>query len=185
MKGIIIYQGKYGATKQYALWSGKALDLPVMSSKNIKGPHLKHYDFIVIGTSVYIGRLQIRKWLKKNFAFIMDKKIFLFQVAGTPPSETEKRQAYNLSGIPKEIMSNCEFYFLPGRMSMQKLSWLDRFMLKMGARLAKDPADRKTMLTDYDNVKKEHLTGMLTGIKAYLPVKVISVPDEDSPVCNR
>lgn len=167
MKGIIIYQGKYGATKQYALWLAHELGLPVRSSKIINGEQLDPYDTLLIGTSVYIGKLQVRKWMKRNLGFLSDKKIILFQVAGSPPEEKEKRQAYNIASIPKEIISHCEFYFLPGRLIIKKLSWKDRFMLKMGARLTKNPRDKETMLTDYDHVKKEHLTDLITEVKKH------------------
>ena len=168
MKGIVIYKGKYGATKQYAKWIGAESGLPVADSKDIKENELSYYDFLLIGSSVYIGKLQIQKWLKDNLTYLCGKKIFLFQVAATPPEEKEKRQAYNRSSIPDEIMKNCEFYFLPGRMIMQKLSWKDRFMLKMGARLTKDPRAKKGMLTDYDEVKKYKIEEIHIAVKKYL-----------------
>ena len=175
MKGIVIYKGKYGATKQYAKWIGWELGLPVADSKDIKENELSYYDFLLIGTSVYIGKLQIQKWLKDNIAYLHGKKIFLFQVAATPPEEKEKRQAYNRASIPEEILKNCEFYFLPGRMIMQKLSWIDRFMLKMGARLTKDPKAKKGMLTDFDEVTKDKIFGMCAAVKKYLQVATPSV----------
>jgi menaquinone-dependent protoporphyrinogen IX oxidase len=168
MKGIIIYKGKYGATQQYAEWLGVELNLSVASADEIKGGELGKYDFLLMGTSVYIGKLQIQKWLKINLPFIKGKKIFLFQVAGTAPEQKEKRQAYNLSCIPKELINQCEFYFLTGRMLMSKLSWMDRFLLKMGARLAKDPDDRKSMLKDYDDVRKENILEITAAVRKFL-----------------
>lgn len=167
MKGIVVYNGKYGATKQYAKWIGRELGLPVEDSKDILANELSYYDFLLIGSSVYIGKLQIQKWLKNNLAYLSEKKIFLFQVAATSPVEKEKRQAYNLASIPSAILKNCEFYFLPGRMIMQKLSWKDRFMLKMGARLTKDPAEKKIMLTDYDGVRKENIAALLNAVREF------------------
>ena len=175
MKGIVIYKGKYGATKQYAKWIGGELGLPVADSKDIKENELSYYDFLLIGTSVYIGKLQIQKWLKDNIAYLHGKKIFLFQVAATPPDEKEKRQAYNRASIPEEILNNCQFYFLRGRMIMQQLSWKDRFMLKMGARLTKDPKAKKGMLTDFDEVTKDKIFGMCVAVKKYLQVATPSV----------
>ena len=171
MNAIIIYKGKYGATRQYAKWLGKELKIFVKPAESISGEQLKRYDVLLIGTSVYIGKLQIKKWLKKNLEYIRDKKIFLFQVAGTPPEQVNKRQAYNLAGIPTELIDKCEFYFLPGRMFKEKLSWWDRFMLKMGARLVKDPKERITMLTDYDQVKKENLNEIILDINKYCSSK--------------
>ena len=167
MKAIVIYQGKYGATKQYALWLGHELGLPVRNAKSINSGQLDNYDTLLVGTSVYIGRLQVKKWFETNLEFLRDKKIFLFQVAATPPEETGKRMAYNNSGIPAELISNCKCYFLPGRMIMKDLSWKDRFLLRIGARMAKSKGDKKSMLTDFDLVKKENLAGILEGIKNY------------------
>jgi hypothetical protein len=58
-------------------------------------------------------------------------------------------------------------------MIKRKLSWIDRFMLKMGARLAKDPADRKNMLTDYDDVRKENLREITAAIRKFMEAGVI------------
>lgn len=167
MRGVIIFKGRYGATQQYAGWLGAALKLEVWPAGKVKKDSLGGYDYFLIGSSVYIGKLEIKKWLAKNLSCLKAKKIFFFQVAGTPPEEKEKRQAYNESCIPKEITTHCEFYFLPGRMIMQKLSWKDRFMLKMGARLTKNQTEKKAMLTDYDDVIKENLNGLIEAVEKY------------------
>lgn len=165
MKSIIVYKGKYGATKQYAEWLGEELNLPVLSAELADEGQLALSDFYIIGSSVYIGKLQIRKWLKKNLSVLKNKKIIFFQVAGTPIGETEKRQAYNLSSIPGELIGQCDFYFLPGRLAKDKLSWFDRFMLKMGSRLTKDAKEKERMLTDYDDVKRDSIREILAVVK--------------------
>ena len=167
MKGIIIYKGKYGATQQYAQWLGEELNLPVAASDKVVGNDLLNYDFLVIGSSVYIGKLQISKWLKANLASLKGKKIFFFQVAATPPGQKEKLETYIRSGVPEEIRNQCEFYFYPGKMILNNLSWTDRFMLKMGARLTKDPDEKKGMLTDFNNVKKENIAGLASEVKNF------------------
>jgi menaquinone-dependent protoporphyrinogen IX oxidase len=167
MEGIIVYKGKYGATQQYAQWLGDELNLPFAASDNIDGNDLLNYDFFVIGSSIYIGKLQISKWLKANLASLKGKKIFFFQVAATPPDQKEKLETYVRSGVPEEIRNQCEFYFYPGKMIFNNLSWTDRFMLKMGARLTKDPAEKKGMLTDFNNVKKENIAGLASEVKKF------------------
>lgn len=173
MKGIIIYSGKYGATKQYAEWLGEELALPVATSDSINGNLLQKYDFLLLGSSVYIGKMKIKKWLKKNLSFIIGKKIFLFQVAGATPEEKQKRETYNRASIPGEILNSIESFFLPGRMIMKNLSWGDRFLLKIGARLSKDSKEKKSMLTDYDGVNKASIAVIAAGIKSYLRRKTI------------
>ncbi len=165
MKGIIVYKGRYGATQQYAQWLGEELNFPFMAAEDATKETLKDYDLVVIGTSVYIGKLQISHWLKENRAALIHKKLYLFQVAGTPPEQKEKLDPYIRNGVPEEIRNQCEIHFLPGRLNIQKLSWMDRFMLKMGAKMVKDPAAKKGMLTDYNHVAKEHLAPLINSVK--------------------
>jgi len=174
MKGIIIYKGKYGTTAQYAQWLAEELNLPVLSSEITDEVTLQEYDHLILGTSVYIGKLQIASWIKHNLPFIRNKKIFLFVVAATPPNEKEKLEAYVNSGIPVEIREKCQVYYLHGKMKISELSWKDRLLLKMGAWLAKDPQDRKKMLTDFNSVKKENIKGIITDVKEYAGTKVAS-----------
>src|SRR5688500_9421245 len=118
MKSIIIYNGKYGATAQYAKWLGEALVLPVLKSNDISGKMLDEFEVFILGSSVYIGKLQIKKWLEQNQLSLGHKKIFFFQVAAAPASEIAKRHEYNKKGIPDILYQQCVFYYLDGRMKM-------------------------------------------------------------------
>ena len=168
MKGLVIYKGKYGATKQYAIWIGQELHLPVASADGFHTNELMKYDYFILGSSVYIGKLEIKDWLKKNFYVLQNKKIFFFQVAASPVEQIEKRQSYNKASLPPSILKNIQFYYLPGRMIMRNLSVWDRFMLKMGAKLVKDPMEKKAMLTDFDHVKKEKVIPIMEGVRTFL-----------------
>ena len=165
MKGLVIYKGKYGATKQYAMWIGQELQLPVASADRFHIDELPKYDYFILGSSVYIGKLEIKDWLKKNFTVLQNKKIFFFQVAGSPVEQIEKRESYNKASLPPDILQKIQFYYLPGRMIMRNLSAWDRFMLKMGAKLTKDPVEKKAMLKDFDHVKKENILPVVEAIR--------------------
>ena len=168
MKGLVIYKGKYGATKQYAMWIGQELQLPVASADRFHIDELPKYDYFILGSSVYIGKLEIKDWLKKNFNVLQNKKIFFFQVAGSPVEQIEKRESYNKASLPPDILQKIQFYYLPGRMIMRNLSGWDRFMLKMGAKLTKDPVEKKAMLTDFDHVKKEKVIPIIEGVRTFI-----------------
>jgi menaquinone-dependent protoporphyrinogen IX oxidase len=170
MKGLVIYKGKYGATKQYAMWIGQELQLPVASADRFPIDELPRYDYFILGSSVYIGQLEIKNWLKKNFNLLQNKKIFFFQVAASPTAEIEKRESYNKASLPAEILQKIKFYYLAGRMIMRNLSRWDRFMLKMGARLTKDPVDKKNMLTDFDHVKKENVFPIIETVRIFTEI---------------
>ena len=171
MKGLVIYKGKYGATKQYATWIGQELQLPVASADRFPIDELPNYDYFILGSSVYIGKLEIKDWLKKNFNVLQNKKIFFFQVAGSPVEQIEKRQSYNKASLPPSILKKTQFYYLPGRMIMRNLSGWDRFMLKMGAKLTKDPVEKKAMLTDFDHVKKEKVIPIMEGVRTFIEMR--------------
>lgn len=167
MKGLVIYKGKYGATKQYAMWIGQELQLSVASADRFPIDELPKYDYFILGSSVYMGQLEIKNWLKKNFKKLQDKKIFFFQVAGSPPEQIEKRESYNNASLSEDMLKKFQFYYLPGRMIMRNLSAWDRFMLKMGARLTKDPVEKTKMLTDFNNVKRENIEPLIKSVRNF------------------
>lgn len=168
MNGIIIYKGKYGATRQYSQWLGWELNLPVIQADHMPQDKIKDFDFLLIGTSVYIGKLQISQWLKTNGDALQGKKIFFFQVAATPPAQIEKLNSYYQQGVCEEVRKSSEVFFLEGKLVMKALSWGDRFILKMGARLASDPEAKKKMLTDYDHVTRESILPLIVSVRKYL-----------------
>jgi hypothetical protein len=65
-----------------------------------------------------------------------------------------------------------QFFFLPGRMNIKGLNWIDKFLLKMGARMVKNPVEKKIMLTDFDNVLQENLHEIESAIRKYAKSKL-------------
>ena len=118
----------------------------------------------------------ISKWLKHNIETLRNKKIFLFVVCGTPISETKKLQTYIESSVPAELLHQCKVYFVPGRLVYKNLSWMDKFMLRMGAMLSKEPEANNALLTDYDDVKEENLDELVNDIKTFAAIKAELVP---------
>ena len=165
MKGLVIYKGKYGATKQYAMWIGEKLQLPVASADRFPISELSKYDYFILGSSVYIGKLEIKNWLKKNFIVLAKKPIIFFQVAGAPPEQKEKRESFNKASLPPAILEKLQCYYLPGRMIVRNLSAWDRFMLKIGAKLTKDPVEKEAMLTNFDHVKIENIFPLVDAVR--------------------
>lgn len=163
MKGIIIYKGKYGATRQYATWLGNILNVPAVAAGTEMREQLQAADYIIMGTSVYIGKLQLRKWIEQHRDLLISKRLFLFLVAGTPVSEKEKLEEYITVNVGAEIRSRCSCFFLPGKLEFKKLSLLDKILLKMGARLAKTRGE-SIVMTDYNNVKREQLLEIVSAV---------------------
>lgn len=164
MKNVIVYKGKYGATEQYAKWLSEVLLCPVYEAGSEPESLTQRADTVILGTSVYIGKLQLKQWISNHATQLISKKIFLFVVCGTPDSQHEKRMVWIKQNIPPSLLPSCQVFFLQGRLKMSKLSWKDRLLLKIGARLSPDPIERKNMLTEYDDVKKENLQPLLAAI---------------------
>jgi len=160
MKGIIIYKGKYGATRQYAIWLGAALHIPAIMAGTETLQQLNDADYIIMGTSIYIGKLQLRTWISQHRDILVNKKLLLFLVAGTPVTEKEKLQEYITANVDAEIRSRCNCFFLPGKLAFKKLSLPDKILLTIGAKLAKGRGE-SIVVNDYNDVKKEHLSGIV------------------------
>lgn len=165
MKGLIIYKGKYGATRDYAALLSKELDLPVFTPTVI-GRQLMEADYVLIGSSVYVGKLQLQSWLIRNQEWLKTKKLFFFIVCGTPAGDKEKTDKIIADNIPLTLRNN-SIFFLKGRMIRHQLSWTDRLLLKMGAWLTKDPEERKRMQGDFDGVGMPALRPLLQALKLW------------------
>lgn len=167
MKGIIIYNGKYGATRQYGEWLRESLQLPLVHTAAIRGEELAGFDFFIIGSAVYMGKLKTREWLRDNLPWLSRKRIFFFQVAGVPVEETEKRAGYDRDSIPAELAASSNSFFLPGRMQTSKLGWKDRLIVKLLHFFTKKKAEQKPAGLDYDGVNRQALNGILAAINRY------------------
>ena len=166
MKSVIIHKGKYGATRQYAEWLGAALHLPLKTPEELQEADIKMYDFIIMGGSVYIGKLLIRHWIRRYADVLKNKKILLFVVCGSNnPKDREKIIKQN---IPEGLLDPVHIFFLPGRLIQSRLSWKDRFMLYAGAMLVKDPEAKQFMRQDRDNVKEENINAIVHMSRAVL-----------------
>ncbi|MBS1598883.1 MAG: hypothetical protein JST75_11725 [Bacteroidetes bacterium] len=164
MKGAIVYKSKYGATRQYADWLGSKFKLPVMNADNLDSEKLDKYDFIVIGSSTYVGRLLLADWIRKNVAILQEKILFLFIVGATAPTDNERRDQILRDNIPDSLLNKHEIFFLPGRLDLKMLSWQHRVMIKLAAFVEKDPEKKKIMQFGTDAVKKENLDSLEEAI---------------------
>jgi len=173
MKGIIIYKGKYGATQQYAAWLGKELQLPAITAEEVNSTEWSVYDFVILAGSVYMGKWLLSYWLKEKQRILKNKKLFLFIVCATPSSQKEKQESLIKANVPDNLPNRPEIFFLPGRLVINKLSWKDKLILKMGARLEKDPAKRAAMRQDVDGVSKEMLVAGINSIRRFIREKSI------------
>lgn len=166
MKGLVLYKGKYGATRDYAGFIGEALKWPVYTPEQLLTPTLNEADVLVIGSSVYAGRLLLHGWLKKHAEQIKNKKVYLFIVCATPADKKEVLEQIAKLNIPAVLRDRVIVHFLRGRVVIKDLNWLDKLMLKFAAKGTKDPDEKQRMLFGFDAVNRENTVPLINALKA-------------------
>lgn len=163
--GVIIYAGKYGSTDQYAHWLGQKLSLPLLDAESTTPEKLADYHLVIIGSSVYVGKLVIGKWLQHNASILSKKELFLFIVCGTTAEDAQEQQKIINSNLPPVLAKTTEIFFLPGRCVVKQLSWKDWFVLKMGAMIQHDPQKKAIMNRGFDYMDQKHLEPLIAAVR--------------------
>lgn len=165
MNAAIFFSGTYGSTKQYADWIADATGLPVF---DIRDPAADpgSYDLVVLGSSIVLFKLTIRKWLKEKRAQIADKPIILFSVSGAGPGA--KIEKWVANSLPASLFERTEHFALRGRLDHSKVSWWVKLILRLGAMFNRDPEARKDELHGFDYVDKATIEPVVARIRALL-----------------
>ncbi|HHX25023.1 MAG: flavodoxin domain-containing protein [Tepidanaerobacteraceae bacterium] len=164
MKVLVVYQSKYGSTKQYAEWIQKSFKADLIDL-NQNTPDYNDYSIIIFGGYLYAGSIKIAKHLIKNWEKIREKEVILFTTGAMPIDHPLVKDAYE-KNLPQEIREKIKYFPLSGRIIHEKLSPIDKILIFGGAILEKDPEMKKGMKTDYDGVKQENLTPLYEYIEA-------------------
>jgi len=164
IKILIAYQSKYGSTKQYAEWIQKESGGDLIDIENQDAPDFAIYDIIIIGSSVRIGSIVIAPFIREHWSAIKDKKLILFTTSGTPPQHPKIRSMYEKS-LPGEMRKAIQYFPLHGRISGDKLTAWDRFLMAIGKTMEQDETLKKDMGKDFDGVRRENLLPLLKYLK--------------------
>lgn len=126
MKTLVVYATKYGATKVIAEELCKNLKGET-DIRNIKDkiPNIKNYDAVIVGGSIYMGKIQkgITSFLRRNKRALMDKKLGLFIGCYTPP-DTE---GYINGFFDNELLNHASASaILGGIMQYDKMNFIYR-----------------------------------------------------------
>jgi len=146
------------------------LNLPVIREEDVNAGVLKLYDFFLIGSSVYVGKLMLRKFLKIYERELTSKQLFLFIVSADTDPDVEGHRKVIVENVPESYLSGTEFFFLRGKVIYKELSWKDKLMLRIGAMAQKSAERKRQMMTDFDEVKKENLRGLINRVKQKMTV---------------
>ena len=164
MNGAIFFSGQYGSTAQYANWIGDATGLSVFDV-NEPNSDPSRCDFLVLGSSVIVFKLTIRKWVKANWTNIENKPVILFTVSGAPSGP--KLDGWVAGSLPETLVAQMEHVALRGRLRPKELSWWTRLILKIGAWKNKDPEARRQELEGFDFMDKSNIEPILKLVQQF------------------
>jgi menaquinone-dependent protoporphyrinogen oxidase len=82
MKVLILFTTRYGSVEKCALQLQKLLqtDTDTVNLKTDSVPELEKYDLLILGASIYVGKLQkeMTEFITNNIDILLAKKIGLF-----------------------------------------------------------------------------------------------------------
>lgn len=132
MKTLIVYSSKYGTTEKCAKLVGSKLEgeKTYHNINSTESLNLVNYDIILIGTSVYFGKVnsKIQKFINNNKNMLLTKKVGVFLTCFEGGDKVEKNFS---SAYPEWLLKHSftrerlgyEFYH-------DKMSVMDRFVTK-------------------------------------------------------
>lgn len=147
MKGIILYQSKYGATKKYADWLAEATGFTCVETKKAELAAVKSCDTIVLGGGIYASGIAGLSFLKKNYNQLKDRKIIVFCVGASPYDETAMQQI--IQHNMRDEMRAIPVFYCRGAWDESVMGFADRALCKMLQKsVAKmDPANCEPWMT--------------------------------------
>lgn len=134
MRTIIIYTTKYGFTERMAglLKVKLGPDTSLVNLAKETPPPLELYDVVVLGGSIYFGKVQkkLTAYMTKHLDELEKKKLGLFVSAGLPDREAKEKEL--LQAFPHSLRGvACCMEVLGDEIIFNKLSVLDRLITRV------------------------------------------------------
>ena len=173
-KGIILFQSKYGATKQYVDWLVEDTGFDTVLTKEANLSELSKYDIIILAGGVYASTIARISFMKKNYEALKSKKLAVLAVGASryEESDFEELVQFNFKGEFKEIAC----FYARGDLDIENMKFKDRRLLRtfQGVYAKKDPAEyeiiEEALMSAMDVKKdwkdKKYLEPLLSWINA-------------------
>lgn len=166
MNGAVVYQSKYGSTRQYAEWLSEALQVKLINVKENKAPAINSYDFLVFCSPVYYGKLLISSFIKKNWRILKGRKVYLLVVAGMDEkAEDDINNMLDANFDQKFAEYKIKWYYSGGRMEVEKLGFFERFLINRLAKMVKEEKEKEKLQKGYDFIDRQKLNSLVAQIR--------------------
>lgn len=151
MNTLIAYGTKYGCAQKCAMKLAKELDgnVELVNLKEKGTVNLSGYDRVIIGGSVYIGRIQkeVSEFISANLNVLLKKEVGLFICGMQEGDMMEKEIADN---FPAELISKAKSVKnFGGEFIFKKMNFMEKAIVKKVSKISSDRSD-----IHHDNIKK-------------------------------
>lgn len=147
MSTLIVYASKYGCTERCVELLSKELHgkVDIRNVKKEKDIDFSNYEKIIIGGSIYIGKIQkeVTEFCSKNIEELRKKRIGLF-ICGMQEGDminTELNENFDPTLI--EIADAKEFF--GGEFTFDKMTFIEKFIVK---KVSKVTSNKSNILED-------------------------------------
>ena len=141
MRGLVLYESKYGATERYARWLSEDTGFDLAKVSEVDAGSLPQYDVVVLGGGVYASGIAGLSFLRRHLGALRGKRLIVFCCGASPYEEAafEAIVAHNLKGELQGIPC----FYCRGAFDMKRMSFRDRTLCKLLRKAVskKDPKD--------------------------------------------
>lgn len=132
MSTLIVYASKYGCTEKCANLIAEELNemADIVNLKKAKNCDPSAYDRVIIGGSIYMGKIQkeVTNFCTKNLDLLKDKRIGLFACG---MAEGEEQAAELNANFPAELLELAVAKeFLGGEFLVDKMNFFEKAIIK-------------------------------------------------------
>jgi menaquinone-dependent protoporphyrinogen oxidase len=156
MKNLIIFTTKYGSVEKCSKLLKEKLngETTIVNLKKDPVPNLQDFDNIILGGSIYIGKIQkkLTKFMDNNLDALLQKRVALFICGGEQGEKlnTELKDAFPEKlydhAISKEIFGN--------EVNFDKMNFIDKLALRFA----------KHVTESSSNLSEEHIAKLATAV---------------------
>jgi menaquinone-dependent protoporphyrinogen oxidase len=147
MNTLIVYASKHGCTEKCAKLVSKELNdkVDIINLKNVMDIDISKYEKVIIGGSIYIGKIQkeVTEFCSKNLDKLKEKRIGLF-ICGMQEGDrinTELNQ--NFTSELTKIAKAKEY--LGGEFILDKMNFMEKMIVK---KVSKVTSNKSNILED-------------------------------------
>jgi len=156
MKTLILFATKHGTAGEVAKRIAKNMnDADIHDLKELPLPSLSDYDCVVVGSSVYGGKIrkEAKAFLSKNPGMLCERNLGLY-ICGI--AEQHEKEAFR-TNFPSDILAAAKAsYFLGGIYDPSQFPRMERFIMKL-------LAGHSEYIDSIDDDKIKEFTDILNG----------------------